>query len=124
MCILLSFASRGLLSHTMAQNVACILTVCTCARIDLPKIWAPPSTGIYSFMMILQKLSAVQWVWPINAYTYLYCYAIYWHPLIPMRIDVTTCVVSQDVNFRLHATGMLTWCIVSRFVDIITGVDA
>ena len=43
--------------------------------IRIPAIQAPPSTGqpINSpyFMLTLQKLWAIQWVWPIVAYVYL-----------------------------------------------------
>ena len=58
-------------------------------------------------MLILQKLWAVQWVWPIIAYTNL----SYGHPLIPRRPDKrgftvhsstsVICMYTVDLFFKL-----------------------
>ena len=72
--------SAGFLSNVPTSQTSLIRT---------PVIRAPPQPII---MLILQKLWAVQWVWPIVAHTFILYSEIrttpsYGHPLIPRRPD-------------------------------------
>ena len=70
------------------------------------KIWTPKipqDTGhraadLPYFMLVLQKLWAVQWPWPITAYVFILFSAIrsYGHPLIPRRPDKRGLTVQQE----------------------------
>ena len=62
------------------------------------------------FMLILQKLWAVQWVWPIIAYTFILYSEIqttlsYGHPLIPRRPDKRGFTVPISITNSSISTG-------------------
>ena len=91
------------------------------------------------FMLILQKLWAVQWVWPIIAYTFVLYSEIrttlsYGYPLIPRRpdkrgftvptlvIDIPALVDSSDLHSRgpVILIDMPIWQM--RVVIMVSGV--
>ena len=56
------------------------------------------------FMLMLQKLWAVQWVWPIIAYVFILYSVSYGHPLIPRRPDKRglTVLTCQNTTYMTH----------------------
>ena len=69
------------------------------------------------FMLMLQKLRAVQWMWPIIAYVFILYSEIrtnlsYRHPVIPRRPDkrgLTVCTSHVSVDY---------WCMFVHHVSV------